>query len=320
MEPLASRAVELLGTDVARGVARAVEHRLAGLFLEGAGDRLDEARRALLRRVAAREAADVEQTGRDTEAVLDALDPLRPVVLKGLALAAFWPRPSLRPAGDLDLLLGEHELEAAAARLEAAGYQRLPPQRGGRLRPRPTGSTFASPPTRRTSVDIHAYLFRSIGAGVSEEALCRRARPGEVRGRPVRLLDEADQLMFVLLHAAKHGARAIKWLLDCYALSRHAGDHVWRQAAQRAQGFGAGRPFWAAASLLATLPGANVPETVLRGLSPPAWTRPFISRLVHPGPQVSQWEAYALEWILEESLIARVKRVGGILERWAARR
>lgn len=315
MEPLATRAVELLGPDLALGAVRAVEHRLAGLYLEGAGAHLDESARALLRRAAAREAADVERMAREAEAVLDALAPLRPVLLKGLALAALWPRPSLRPAGDLDLLLGERDLEAAAARLEADGYRRLPLDPGRRLRPSPTGLELTPPPGRSTPVDLHARLFRSVGAGVGAGALRGRARPSEVRGRTVGLLDEADQLVFVLLHAAKHGARAPKWLLDCYVLSRRAGGAVWREAALRARGFGAGRPFWAAARLVATLPGANVPDAALRALRPPAWTRPLISRLVRPGPPASRWECYALEGILEESVAARLRRVGGILER-----
>ncbi len=315
MEPLATRAVELLGPDLALGAARAVEHRLAGLFLEGAGARLDEPARAGLRRAAAREAADFERITREAEMVFVALAPLRPVLLKGLALAALWPRPSLRPAGDLDLLLGERELHAAAARLEADGYRQRPRDPGLRLRPSPTGIELTPPPTRRMPVDLHARLFRSVGAGVTAGALRGRSRLSELCGRRVGLLDEADQLVFVLLHAAKHGARAPKWLLDCYVLSRCADDAVWREATLRARASGAGRPFWAAARLLATLPGANVPGAVLRALRPPAWTRPLITRLVRPGPPASRGECYALELILEESLAARLQRFGGILER-----
>src|SRR5262245_61626350 len=59
VDPLAACAVELLAgrpPELARGAARAVEHRLAGLFLDGASGRLDDATRAALRRAAAREA------------------------------------------------------------------------------------------------------------------------------------------------------------------------------------------------------------------------------------------------------------------------
>src|SRR4051812_45349252 len=92
-----------------------------------------------LRRAAAREAAGAALAEREAASILEALAPLRPAVLKGPALAARWPEPRMRPAGDLDLLLEEESLPRAAAILRQRGFRDAVETPGGRLRAGPTG-------------------------------------------------------------------------------------------------------------------------------------------------------------------------------------
>lgn len=54
-----------------------------------------------------------------------------PVLIKGAHLAhAIYPSPALRPRGDTDLMIAEHERDAVAAHLESAGYRPLVHVRG----------------------------------------------------------------------------------------------------------------------------------------------------------------------------------------------
>ena len=63
----------------------------------------------------------IEDTVRQALLVLQKAG-LRPVVLKGLAVAEFYPRGGLRPTGDVDLLVHPNDLAAARSSLEAAGW------------------------------------------------------------------------------------------------------------------------------------------------------------------------------------------------------
>src|SRR5215831_10488640 len=81
---------------------------LAQLALR-ACDISEEARPSLVR-AAARQAADAALAERESASILEALAPLRPAVLKGIALSVRWPEPRLRPAGDLDLLVEQAAL------------------------------------------------------------------------------------------------------------------------------------------------------------------------------------------------------------------
>jgi hypothetical protein len=254
------------------------------------------------------------------------------VPLKGRALAlAVWPQPAMRPAGDIDLLVEAAALPEASAALAAAGYRPDAPGAAGWLRPAPTGVFCAPPAGRAAAVDLHARLFRSVGARIDPAELLARARPTTLAGHPVRELDEADRLLYLLVHTAKHAARELKWLLDLYAIALRTDEGTWQRAAGRARARGAARPFYAVARLLADLPDmladmvADMPADMRQFA--PDFTEPglrlvprlFIARLIsvegaRRGQPLSQWESYALELLLEERLSSRAKMMGGMLE------
>ena len=64
-----------------------------------------------------------EQLLGEQQAVLKALSGLPCVILKGSSSAACYPRPELRCAGDIDLLILPADLEKAEAILSARGYR-----------------------------------------------------------------------------------------------------------------------------------------------------------------------------------------------------
>lgn len=64
-----------------------------------------------------------EQLLREQQAVLEALDGIPCVILKGSSSAMCYPRPELRCAGDIDLLLFPADMEKAEEILIDRGYQ-----------------------------------------------------------------------------------------------------------------------------------------------------------------------------------------------------
>src|SRR6185369_7310854 len=134
------------------------------------------------------------------------------------------------------------------------------------LRPSSTGVELLAPEGGFVHADLHTRPFRSVGGRLDGAELLSRARPGRLLGQPVRLLDPADELLYLLVHAAKHGACAPKWLLDLWVATQDFDD--WDSLVERARDAGVTRPAWAAARLVAALPGARLPTDVLSSLRP----------------------------------------------------
>jgi hypothetical protein len=155
-------------------------------------------------------------------------------------------------------------------------------------------------------------VFRSVGARLTADDLLARARPGTLAGQAVRLLDPADELLFVAVHAAKHGLRELKWLLDLRAVADAADEPTWRAAVVRAREAAVTRAFFAAAHLVAA--------TRPFGARPSRLTRALLARLISVdgavrGSAPARWERYALELLLEESVPARLRALAGVVER-----
>jgi hypothetical protein len=135
----------------------------------------------------------------------------------------------------------------------------------------------------------------------------------------VRTLDEGDRVLVLAVHAAKHGARELKWLLDLYAVALRTGGATWGHVVRRAHATGTARPAWAALSLLDGLPGVAL-DGILGALRPPApWPR-LLGRLLArdltvAGAPLGRLESYALELSLEPSLAARARMVAGLIAR-----
>jgi hypothetical protein len=325
---LAGLAVDLLtgpsGTLV-HGAEEAMKRRLAGLFLYGlrmrgaAGDGLPDATAEALRRSARHEAADDAVAEGQIGEILHLLARrgLQPVVLKGRLLAQeIWPQPHHRPPGDLDLLLDEGEIPHARSALVSAGFVEPQPA------PSPETSTIGlgRPPGRGTAVDLHWRPFRTVGKELAAADLLGRARPATLAGHPVRTLEETDRLLYLLIHAAKHGMRRTKWLLDLYGVAMQADEATWQEVVRRAIASRNTRPCFAAAAALAGLPGLEHVARLVHPLAPGRPLRAVLSRLVslrgavHEVPP-SQVEQYALELVIEDHMPARFRRGVWILRK-----
>lgn len=128
---------------------------------------------------------------------------LRPVLLKGLALASYYPVPSHRECGDIDVLFnGEAEAERANKLVESWG---MPIKRGEK------GESLFN--LNDTIVEFHAHLLQShhplIGKKTREKltaALTNSVGTYErkIEGAPVRVLAPAYNNLLLATHSLKH--------------------------------------------------------------------------------------------------------------------
>ena len=127
--------------------------------------------------------------------------------------------PSLRRFHDLDLLVGETELEGAIRALTGIGYA---PETGrhGRLKLIPSAgqiSLFRQAPA--AEVDLHWNLApRAMELSLDARSLAPRSTTVMVGGRPVRTFGAEDQVLLCAFHGGKHGWTNLAWLADLSAL------------------------------------------------------------------------------------------------------
>lgn len=317
------------GGGVDRGAHLAIRLRLAGLYAWGVSHspahapRLGPAARETLDRAGRQEAADDLMAAREIRAVLSAIAGLRPVVFKGRALAlSVWPRPAFRPAGDLDLLIEPEGIDHAIRSLEALGYRPVADERHSRLRVPRASIQLVPRNGARLVIDLHSRLFRSVGRRLDMGALLARCRPATLEEQPIRKMDEADRLLVVLVHMAKHGFVRMKWLLDLHALALRADGAVWREAAARASCGGVGRSLFSAMTVAASLPGVSPDTQAMAQVRPPYLIRRSLEALVTRADALREdnpplWKRYAFELLYEPSLGARLRMAAGLLARRA---
>ena len=194
------------------------------------------------------------------------------IVLKGAALAeTVYPRPSLRPFGDIDILVRPEDAGRAYALLSGLGYAAEAVAWAGLK----DGQTCESNFFRHTErgpvvIELHtnllnnALLWSQVHLDLS--GLWSRSQPACLAGVDALVLGPEDQILHLCLHLAGHYFDAPKSLQDIQqvcavqsvdwplflALCRKAG----------AVSIGYGGLFAAAQQ------GAAVPPSVLEGLAP----------------------------------------------------
>jgi hypothetical protein len=172
--------------------------------------------------------------------VLDALRDVRPLILKGTALAySLYDAPELRPRTDCDLLIPESQRDAVAEALRARGY----------VQAIDSGDELALQQTTFSRVDSFgvAHLFdvhRAItntpvfASVLTYDELSSRAVPLPKIGAHARGLCDVDALLFACIHrlAHHHESERLIWLVDVDLLrrrmSRDEHREFWERAAE----------------------------------------------------------------------------------------
>jgi Uncharacterised nucleotidyltransferase/Transglutaminase-like superfamily len=161
-------------------------------------------------------------------------------IFKGIPLAiAAFQDPTLRDAGDIDLLVAEKDIFKAGETLQNQGYVRFEPQ--ARLTPRRLRSYLAHQkdfsyehPATGTVIDLHWRLFRN-------SFLPANARIEEVGEDWINLgserlptLPAPRLLLYLCVHGALDGWLRLKWLADIRALAHTMTPQQLNAAAQAA--------------------------------------------------------------------------------------
>lgn len=191
------------------------------------------------------------------------------VVLKGAALAAFYPVPALRTYKDLDLLVPEADLDRAEEAVRRLGYHslkskewalaqhyHLPPMKGAGL---------------QLDVEIHWRLDEpQESARLPVDDLWRRARPWAVAGQQTLRLEEVDSALHLCQHAVMQhrGRQGPRPVCDLAQVVRGWQSVQWQGLVHRALDYGLGPAVYLMLTLMNQLLGTAAPPTVMETLRP----------------------------------------------------
>lgn len=187
------------------------------------------------------------------------------IALKGPALAvAVYGNLALRQFTDLDLLIHERDLSRAADLLSHCGYL---PRRYER--DSPGGGFFHGSEDEFASadgndlIDIHRRLVPAyFPFAPDSDALWSRAIRVAIEGAKVATLAPADAMLFLIVHATKHGWPVMRPICDIAALAASDGFD-WNTVAAEARRLRCTRMLLLGAMLAADLAGGAIPRAIL---------------------------------------------------------
>jgi len=233
---------------------------------------------------------------------------------KGYALARdVYASPEERPSGDLDVLVRERDVPAAARALEAAGFMAGAPQRVG-----PMERSFVRRREGEPVVDVDLH-WKFVGP----ESLIREMRvdpePIMARARTVRpgMLFPALEDAFILgaANLASHAFGPLGQYLDFARLAARGPD--WEVVSKRATETRTRAALGAALAVAGDLFAAPVPGEVLRRLRPAWWQRVAFGwllappQLADPGAPSTARMRYLSKILAQDSLAATARTLAG---------
>ncbi|HYB90311.1 MAG TPA: nucleotidyltransferase family protein [Candidatus Binataceae bacterium] len=246
------------------GVVPLVAHQLASLDAgSGAGP--------MLTRLKTASEANALRNLYLTKTLLEILETFRhegisTLALKGPVLATVaYGDSSLRSFSDLDIMVEKRDIPAAAKLLESRGFE---PQS---YDPGAFASDFFvanEAEFRRdddaVSVDLHWRLLPSYYRfGPDGREVWERSAPVELEGVAVRTLAYDDLLLYVCVHASRHGWQTLGQVCDIAQLIRRAANLDWNTLLARAAATGSLRMLRIGLILACDLLGAPAPPAVI---------------------------------------------------------
>jgi hypothetical protein len=162
----------------------------------------------------------------------------------------------LRPMTDVDLWVGERDFPAMVDLLDRLGYER------DTLYP----TTFRK---SATLLDLHTSMLwadriraRKKLLNIEEEAILAKTRSITVEGEEAFCLDPYDQFIHLGLHALKHRANRLMWLVDLKTLARGWEEPDWKALWERAREMGQEKTLSCILFLLKNIFSLPIPETM----------------------------------------------------------
>lgn len=227
-DPDAVRRALAGGADLTLAVTAAEDHRISPLLWRAleAADALAGlgAERAALKGTA--DAFAMEALLLIPRAVELAVGPLtaatlEPVVFKGPAVAARYPRPGLRPMEDIDLLLPRVDHGRALTALSAAGWTVVRAAEGEQY-----DTVLMHPEVPSLFLELHFGLESASQrvTALDPVTLWARRQPAVVAGTPAFVLPQSEELVVLSAHAGKphHGFVRLVWIADIAMIVRAA--------------------------------------------------------------------------------------------------
>ena len=143
-----------------------------------------------------------ERLLRDQDKVITAFSQadIPAVVLKGSSVSRYYPQPGLRILGDIDILVGKEQMDAAKAILETLGYELCEADHDFHIGFKKAG----------TYVELHYEASRlpdSVGGCVTREiadCFLKEIHQGVVDTHVFPVLSECHQAIMLLLHMIRH--------------------------------------------------------------------------------------------------------------------
>jgi hypothetical protein len=203
--------------------------------------------------------------------VLDILAQIgaRPIVLKGTALAyTYYEQPTMRPSGDIDLLVLPAEYLAAREALLNAGYQLW---RGGQVEQMEWRSheQFICPNGNGRQpymIELH-WALSAVTQTLREtkvETMITRAKIVPGPSGEIAIFNRVDALIhacFHLIYTHPNHLRLL-WLYDIYLLAQQLNDEDWREALRLSVLWQARIPLKRSLELCAEWFGADFPVEI----------------------------------------------------------
>lgn len=196
------------------------------------------------------------------------------IVLKGPGLSRYlYPRRSLRPYRDVDLVVRARHLDAAAAVIVRLGFVEIPyAAEVARVAFEASGAEapfhlmFANG-SERALVELHADPLQLGLLPTDEEERWRLARDAPEIGPGALILGDEDQLIQLCVHAHKHGFDRLMWLKDLDLFVRARGNALdWDRIESVAGREGVRASVWYALSLASDL--LETPPTPAERMAP----------------------------------------------------
>lgn len=169
---------------------------------------------------------------------------MRPLFVKGLALATLaYPKPMLKAGWDIDLLVDADELSAAAAELDARGYQRIVPPPSTDLakwHAHRKESVWAKA-DQRLYVELHSRLTENRDLIPTIGIDSPRQEVEILRGVSLSTLGRDELFAYLCVHGASSLWFRLKWITDLAAVLHPAKPTEIERLYCRSQKLGAGR-------------------------------------------------------------------------------
>ena len=170
--------------------------------------------------------------------------------------------PALRSYGDLDFLIRHKDVQAAAQRLMAMGFEPDLPLEIIRSEKIPGEYLFRRKETPRL-VELHTeQTFRHFPEPMRIDEMIGRKRLVLLEGREVPALSLEDEVVFDCVHGGKDFWERLMWVCDVAAILARGPEIDWEKTRRSAAEVGAGRMLRTGVLLATSVFVMNVPTGI----------------------------------------------------------